>query len=160
MLENTNEIPAATLYDSDEIDTRKEAAKLTITTAWVETGYSHAKEYQLDLLFQIDTTEEMQQGRHIFWYMTFPKESSTEADPINETIYADYNPTVDTRMSFFQTGPLAVLPNTKPNFSASPNIEQQELIKGYRSRSNTSSTPEYVGWELLPKLSVEDKTQL
>ena len=72
MLENTNVIPAATLYDSDDLDTRKEAAKLTITTAWVESGYSHAKEYQLDLLMQIDTTEEMQQGRHIFWYMTFP----------------------------------------------------------------------------------------
>ena len=102
LLENATEFDALTLYASVDEDVRPELAKFKFTTAWVESGYSHAKEYTLDLMMQIDTTEEMQQGRHIFWYIIWPKLASTETNPIYETIYADYNPNIDTRFSFYQ----------------------------------------------------------
>ena len=58
-LENVNSIDAVTLYDSDDVETRKESARLTLKTAWSEFGYSHAKQYTLDFVMQIDTPEEM-----------------------------------------------------------------------------------------------------
>ena len=59
MLENATEFEAVTLFASDDEAVKPELAKFKFTTAWVESGYSHAKEYTLDLMMQIDTTEEM-----------------------------------------------------------------------------------------------------
>ena len=83
-----------------------------------------------------------------------------DAGPLYETIYAKYNPNVDLRLNFLSTGPVTIAPNTNPVFTNGSNKLEQELIKGYRSKSFTAAVPEYVGWTLLPKLSVEEKNQV
>ena len=56
-LENINEKTLTVLYNCNdcEPEVKKELATLTATTAWVESGYSHAREYNLDFVMQVNT---------------------------------------------------------------------------------------------------------
>ena len=165
-LYNINEQTLATLnepcYECPPEDI-VEIAKFTSKTAWVETGYSHAREYTLDFVMTVDTIEEMSQGRVVFWYISWPYNEPIKhrrSELSYETIFAKYNPKVDLRIQFLSTELVDIRENTNPVFTNYPNKLDQELIKGYKAKSYNTAVPEYVGWDFLVKQSVEEKTRV
>ena len=58
-------------------------------TAWIETGYAHAREYTLDLIVTARLLKgELEQGTPLFCFLSFPLNAdSTRFD----TVYAEFN---------------------------------------------------------------------
>ena len=159
ILDNIVEWQGVTISDSDGVD----IATLSGLTSWIESGYSHAKEYTLDMVFTVTSVAELQATQPIFFYISQPKKpvwnGETETyDTSYETIYVVFRYQSDLQIRIYDTGVISVPENTVPDFGTEGEdfTQEQEWVQQYRQTTFIEDNSAYSGWILKPKDTVDD----
>ena len=85
-----------------------EVATFSGTTAWTSTGYSHAKEFTLDIVLKVQAINDFISGTRVYWFISTPKKRSPDLSVVNTKNMYDYfntNPTpyVHDNTQFYET---------------------------------------------------------